>query len=411
MVESRAGVARRSSMHLVATSMVGCGCFDGRDGTQPVAVRMGVLWSLGTDRYSRHSSWSACSSTHHEGQVRAANSEWQTSRGSQGASPLTSVRRPQQRFQEAHLPRYWVIAPFDVRQPEYWERIWASDLGNNVISIGWAEVGDVLGLDRDGLRAAVDAAYPADPPAVRGLFTRMLWDFCHEIGPGDIVIARRGTRRIAAIGVVTRSAYYDTEHDQTLFPPGHGGHPFHIGVEWRPEPRDQPVPGPPLAIHTLYETAAETLDRLTCGTTTATTDPPAAPSDSEFILERYLEDFIVSNFDSIFRGRLELYSDGNHNVVGQQFPTDVGPIDILAHDPTDNALVVIELKKGREADRVVGQILRYMGWVSEHLAEPGQPVQGIIVCQEQDERLRYATRMVPSISVRCYRIQFTLTDP
>jgi len=315
------------------------------------------------------------------------------------------------------LPRYWVIAPFDATQPVYWERVWASDLAHGVISVGWFELGDVTGLDRAALRAAVDAAYPLRPRPVRGLITRMLWDFCHEIGPGDIVIARRGTKRIAAIGVVTRSAYYDAGYDRALFPPG-DGHPFYIDVQWSAEPRDQPVPGPPLAIHTLYETAAEILDRLAgtalalaAGTALAAPDPAAALTDSEFILERYLEDFIVSNFDSIFRGRLKLYSDGNHNLVGQQFPTDVGPIDILAHDPTNNALVVIELKKGREADRVVGQILRYMGWVTENLAEPGQPVHGIVVCQEQDNRLRYATRMVPSISVKCYRIQFTLSDP
>src|SRR5207249_4336974 len=116
-----------------------------------------------------------------------------------------------------------------------------------------------------------------------------------------------------------------------LFPAG-DGHPFYIGVEWSAEPRNQLVPGPPLAIDTLYETAAKALERLAPGRVltiadgTAPADPAAALSDSDFVLERYLEDFIVSNFDSIFRGRLRRYSDGNHNLVGQQFPTDVRPI-------------------------------------------------------------------------------------
>jgi hypothetical protein len=149
-----------------------------------------------------------------------------------------------------------------------------------VISVGWFELGDVTGLDRGGLRAAVDSAYPILPNHVRGLYTRMLWDFCHEISPGDVVIARRGTKRIAAIGVVRRSAYYDAEYDRSPFPPG-DGHRFYIDVEWRAEPRDQPVPGAPLAIHTLYEPGAETLERLAVGTAPAPPDPAAAPQEED----------------------------------------------------------------------------------------------------------------------------------
>ena len=40
--------------------------------------------------------------------------------------------------------------------------------------------------------------------------------------------------------------------------------------------------------------------------------------------------------------------------------TEVGTIDILADEPDTNSLVVIELKKGRESDKVVGQTLRYI---------------------------------------------------
>jgi hypothetical protein len=46
--------------------------------------------------------------------------------------------------------------------------------------------------------------------------------------------------------------------------------------------------------------------------------------------------------------------------VGQQYITDTGPLDILAVSKDKKRLLVVELKKGRASDVVVGQILRYI---------------------------------------------------
>ena len=56
-------------------------------------------------------------------------------------------------------------------------------------------------------------------------------------------------------------------------------------------------------------------------------------------------------------------------MVGQQYPTDTGYIDILAVSKDNKELLVIELKKGRASDVVVGQIQRYMGYILEEIAE------------------------------------------
>ena len=75
------------------------------------------------------------------------------------------------------------------------------------------------------------------------------------------------------------------------------------------------------------------------------------------------------------------------------------------------AVVVIELKKGRESDRVVGQTLRYMGWVAENLCPEGEDVKGLIICREVDERLEFALKMVQSmIQVKRYSVSFQLHD-
>jgi len=126
----------------------------------------------------------------------------------------------------------------------------------------------------------------------------------------------------------------------------------------------------------------------------------------EFVMEKYLEEFIESNFDKIdFGARLELYQDEESN--GRQYPTSIGNIDLLAMDKECREFVVIELKKGRSSDVVIGQILRYMGWVKENLAK-NQKVRGIIITKEQDERMKYALKSTANIILFTYSIGFNV---
>ncbi len=53
-------------------------------------------------------------------------------------------------------------------------------------------------------------------------------------------------------------------------------------------------------------------------------------------------------------------------------------------------LLVVELKKGRASDAVVGQVLRYMGYIRELVAEPAQAVEGAIIASDDDNRIRRA---------------------
>jgi hypothetical protein len=52
--------------------------------------------------------------------------------------------------------------------------------------------------------------------------------------------------------------------------------------------------------------------------------------------------------------------------------------------------VIIELKKGRSADKVYGQCSRYMGWVRKNLAKDGAKVHGVIVARQIDDKLKAA---------------------
>lgn len=89
--------------------------------------------------------------------------------------------------------------------------------------------------------------------------------------------------------------------------------------------------------------------------------------------------------------------------------TLVGRLDLLCVDTSTNALVVVELKRGHSADRVIGQVARYMGWVRAHIAANGQSVEGIVVAHEHDDRLRYAATAVPGLTILTYHVSFQLT--
>ncbi|MGO9901251.1 MAG: endonuclease NucS domain-containing protein [Solirubrobacteraceae bacterium] len=92
-------------------------------------------------------------------------------------------------------------------------------------------------------------------------------------------------------------------------------------------------------------------------------------------------------------------------------PRQSGRLDFLCRDTATDALVVVELKRGRASDRVVGQAARYMGWVKAHLARDGQTVEGLIIAHEQDLQLFYAVSAVPGLSVLVYDVDFTLSPP
>lgn len=68
----------------------------------------------------------------------------------------------------------------------------------------------------------------------------------------------------------------------------------------------------------------------------------------------------------------------------------------------------MELKKGRASDVVVGQILRYMGYVKDELAEASQEVHGVIIALEDDLRMRRALSVVTNIRFFRYQVGFKL---
>ena len=138
-----------------------------------------------------------------------------------------------------------------------------------------------------------------------------------------------------------------------------------------------------------------------------------AATPSAFALEHHLRDFIVKKIkeDNIdFNGRrLKLYQtpDGRD---GTEYPTDTGRIDILAvsADDDNKEYFVIELKLSRGSYQAIGQLMSYMSWVKDKIAV-GKKVNGIIVAQSIDDRLKRSARMMCSrVELYEYELIFKL---
>lgn len=126
-----------------------------------------------------------------------------------------------------------------------------------------------------------------------------------------------------------------------------------------------------------------------------------------FELEYQLRDFISQNLQKIpvAGKKLRLYVD-NSGRDGVEYPTQVGPIDILAVDSEGN-FYIFELKRSRSPDHAIGQLSRYMGWVSQTVGK-NKKVFGVIVAKTISENLKYSILIIPNVKLFEYSVEFSL---
>jgi restriction system protein len=309
---------------------------------------------------------------------------------------------------------YWVIAPYDSNIPEVFERAWSYDKENGTIAVGWTELGDISELSKSEIREKLEDTYPSMHKGQVTRDTNCLWSFYHEVSIGDTMIARQGTKRIIGIGKVTRTAFYDEDMGRERLGDESRYYPHFICVDWKIQEID--FDRIMFSFYTMYKLPGgkERFEQMVKEETLD--EEEITEAELEFALETHLEEFIVKNFDTVFEGNLKVYTDDEGN-RGKQYRlidsdgTFIGIVDILAVDLSDPSYVVIELKKGKESDVVVGQILRYMGFVQEYLCDDTQSVKGIVICRDKDVKLDYALRFVgDKVRVKYYHMDFELHD-
>jgi restriction system protein len=239
-----------------------------------------------------------------------------------------------------------------------------------------------------------------------GLACGALWTVCKGIQKGDIVLCPGGDGYYR-VGEVL-GGYYYLEGDVL---------PHRRKVRWLESTIERSAMSEGLRASTgatgtvigpnAITVHGDEIERLLASPAT-----PLANTDIEdpaaFAMEQHLEAFLVTNWNQTLLSRDFSIYEEDGEAVGQQYATDAGPIDILAVSRDKKRLLVVELKRGRASDVVVGQILRYIGFVKEQIAEKGQTVEGAIIALEEDAKLRWALSAVPSISFYRYEISFKL---
>jgi restriction system protein len=247
---------------------------------------------------------------------------------------------------------------------------------------------------------------PTKSKIAAGLACGALWTLSKGIKIGDIVLCPDGRGGYYVGEVLDNYSYHS---DMIL--------PHRRTVRWYPTIIDRTAMTPELknstgSIGTIGDISkyADEIENLIGGKvppTIISTDETVEDA-STFALEKHLEDFLVSNWNQSELGKQYDIFEEDGELVGQQYPSDTGPIDILAISKDKKTILVVELKKGRASDNVVGQIQRYMGYVKEELAEPHQTVKGVIIALEDDLRIKRALSVTQNIDFFRYQISFKL---
>jgi hypothetical protein len=140
-------------------------------------------------------------------------------------------------------------------------------------------------------------------------------------------------------------------------------------------------------------------------------DVRTAQVAARFAIERHLHDYLFDNWTQLeLSADWELFVRDGEPDAGYEFPTPVGRIDLLAKHKREARWLVIELKRDKSSDAVVGQILRYIGWIKAHLAQDGETVEGLVIAARGDDKLHYALSAAPSVSFKSYEVEFRLND-
>jgi restriction system protein len=251
--------------------------------------------------------------------------------------------------------------------------------------------------------------FPEKSKVSAGLACGMTWQVCRGLQIGDVVLAPTGDRTFY-VGDIT-GPYRFVKGDNL---------PHQRPVKWRDtviqlDDMSEQLRRSVGSIGTtcMLDGHTDELEQLVSGSdikVMATGDGDTIENVSEFVFEKHLEDFMVKNWElTPFASEYDIYHDENGVQTGQQFSAfGRDRIDILAISKDKKTLLVIELKKGKGTDEVLGQVLRYMGYVNT-LKEENQTVKGLIVAHEDDPRIRHALSMVNNVDFYTYKIQFTLT--
>lgn len=105
--------------------------------------------------------------------------------------------------------RYWSYAPGENASN------WDSNYEEGIMSIGWGHVGDITEYkDKKSIQNKLQESGEDDATYTNAV--QALWQFAHEVKPGDIIIAKKGKKEIIGKGIVESAYYYDDSKEKYM---------------------------------------------------------------------------------------------------------------------------------------------------------------------------------------------------
>lgn len=124
------------------------------------------------------------------------------------------------------------------------------------------------------------------------------------------------------------------------------------------------------------------------------TPPVPLAADGDVLTEKALEEHLERNWSAtpFAKDGYALDAVTRFGFSPRQHFTPVNAIDMLAYDPRRRRWLVVELKRGKPSDSVVGQTLRYLGWLRSTRDDHSEESAAAIVARTADAKLRAAVK-------------------
>lgn len=283
---------------------------------------------------------------------------------------------------------------------------------NNLVAVGWNEINQDLSeywklnkkeFFKESL-PIISKTYPNQNPKAHSMIAGKLFRFYDLMQIGDIVVVPNTQEGKIYIGSIEGSYFFQSEIIDEF------NYQHRRKISWLKiieiTNTSQEFRNSMNAMMTVfginkYSTEIESL--LTKNLPTENIENLEA-----FGLESQLEDFIVENWNKLMLGKNYEIMKEDGEIIGQQYITPVGRIDILAKNKNEKEWLVIELKKGKSSDQVIGQTLRYISWIKENEASAEENVKGLIITKDHDEKLKYSLKATQNIELMNYSVNFHL---
>ena len=119
---------------------------------------------------------------------------------------------------------------------------------------------------------------------------------------------------------------------------------------------------------------------------------------------------LLAENPALLEDGMSVFCGAGGKAVGASYSTEVGVIDLLATDAKGGLVVIMIAEKG-QAEELIPEVLKRIGWVGKHLAKGKNKVRAIVLVEEAPESLNYAAAAVSgTVSFKTYQVSLCFQD-